>query len=276
MVLPVAVLAISQAPWFVLFVRQNLLESFTQDHVIGARARGLPDRLVVTGHALRTSLLPFLTLLGARLPELITGRVAGGDGVLVAGDRAGDRGGGAERRLRAARRADRDGDGRGAGGQPARRRVVRAGRPQGGASMADLAWRPVPRSRLAAASPPRSPRWRLVPSAIILAVVALAVVVVPLVVDAQPAVRRPGQSRTSRRPPAHLFGTDELGRDVLAPLRLRAARLADRRSRRRADLGGRRHRGRRARGLDRRLARPAADARSSTPSRRCRTCCWAS
>jgi peptide/nickel transport system permease protein len=57
----------------VLFVRQNLLESFTQDHVVGARSRGLPDHLVVSGHALRTSLLPFLTLLGARLPELITG-----------------------------------------------------------------------------------------------------------------------------------------------------------------------------------------------------------
>lgn len=28
---------------------------------------------MVSGHALRTSLLPFLTLLGARLPELITG-----------------------------------------------------------------------------------------------------------------------------------------------------------------------------------------------------------
>ena len=54
LVLPVSVLAVSQAPWFVLFVRQNLLESFTQDHVIGARARGLPDRLVVSGHALRT------------------------------------------------------------------------------------------------------------------------------------------------------------------------------------------------------------------------------
>ncbi|WP_367129311.1 ABC transporter permease [Saccharothrix sp. HUAS TT1] len=73
LVLPVSVLAISQAPWFVLFVRQNLLESFTQDHVVGARSRGLPDHLVVSGHALRTSLLPFLTLLGARLPELITG-----------------------------------------------------------------------------------------------------------------------------------------------------------------------------------------------------------
>lgn len=73
LVLPVSVLAVSQAPWFVLFVRQNLLESFTQEHVIGARSRGLPDHKVVTGHALRTSLLPFLTLLGARLPELITG-----------------------------------------------------------------------------------------------------------------------------------------------------------------------------------------------------------
>lgn len=73
LVLPASVLAISQAPWFVLFVRQNLLESFTQDHVLGARSRGLPDRRVVSGHALRTSLLPFLTLLGARLPELITG-----------------------------------------------------------------------------------------------------------------------------------------------------------------------------------------------------------
>ncbi|RKT55368.1 ABC transporter permease [Saccharothrix australiensis] len=73
LLLPASVLAVSQAPWYVLFVRQNLLESFTSDHVIGARARGLPDHLVVSGHALRTSLLPFLTLLGARIPELITG-----------------------------------------------------------------------------------------------------------------------------------------------------------------------------------------------------------
>ncbi|WP_433260522.1 ABC transporter permease [Actinosynnema sp. CS-041913] len=73
LLLPASVLAISQAPWYVLFVRQNLLESFTSDHVIGARSRGLPDHLVVSGHALRTSLLPFLTLLGARIPELITG-----------------------------------------------------------------------------------------------------------------------------------------------------------------------------------------------------------
>ncbi|MFQ6394257.1 ABC transporter permease subunit [Nocardia sp. KC 131] len=73
LLLPAVVLGISQTPWFVLFVRRNLLEALTQDYVIGARARGLPDRAVVLGHALRTSLLSFLTLLGTRLPELITG-----------------------------------------------------------------------------------------------------------------------------------------------------------------------------------------------------------
>ncbi|MBA2322704.1 MAG: ABC transporter permease [Pseudonocardiales bacterium] len=73
LVLPAGVLGVSQAPWFVLFVRQTLLESLTQDYVIGARARGLSDRTVLLRHALRTSLLPFLTLLGSRVSELITG-----------------------------------------------------------------------------------------------------------------------------------------------------------------------------------------------------------
>jgi peptide/nickel transport system permease protein len=73
LILPAAVLAVSQAPWFVLFVRQTLLEALTEDYVLGARSRGLPERTVVLGHALRTALLPFLTLLGARVPELITG-----------------------------------------------------------------------------------------------------------------------------------------------------------------------------------------------------------
>jgi peptide/nickel transport system permease protein len=73
LILPATVLAVSQAPWFVLFVRQTLLEALTEDYVLGARRRGLPERRVVVGHALRTALLPFLTLLGARVPELITG-----------------------------------------------------------------------------------------------------------------------------------------------------------------------------------------------------------
>jgi len=73
--LPVAVLAISQAPWFVLFVRDSVAESLREDHVLAARARGLAGRTVLFGHALRTALLPFLTLVGAHLPELVGGSV---------------------------------------------------------------------------------------------------------------------------------------------------------------------------------------------------------
>jgi peptide/nickel transport system permease protein len=73
LLLPACVLGIGQAPWLTLFVRQALLEALTEDYVVGARARGLSERAVVLRHALRTALLPFLTLVGARVPELITG-----------------------------------------------------------------------------------------------------------------------------------------------------------------------------------------------------------
>ncbi|MEV6368964.1 ABC transporter permease [Micromonospora musae] len=75
LILPVAVLAVSQAPWFLLFVRDAVAESLRDDHVLAARARGLPGRTVLFGHALRTALLPFLTLVGTHLPELVGGAV---------------------------------------------------------------------------------------------------------------------------------------------------------------------------------------------------------
>ncbi|GLY51272.1 ABC transporter permease [Lentzea sp. NBRC 102530] len=80
--------------------------------------------------------------------------------------------------------------------------------------MADLTWRPAPRSRLTAASPPRSPKWRLLPSAIVLGIVAVVVLVVPLFVQLN---EQYVDLAIANRPPsaAHLFGTDELGRDVL-------------------------------------------------------------
>ncbi|GAA5168255.1 ABC transporter permease [Pseudonocardia eucalypti] len=75
LVLPAGVLAVSQMPWLVLHLRASLLTALTEDHVIGARARGLPEWRVVLRHALPTALLPFLALLGARIPELVTGAV---------------------------------------------------------------------------------------------------------------------------------------------------------------------------------------------------------
>lgn len=75
LVLPAAVLGVSQAPWLVLHLRASLLTALAEDHVTGARSRGLAEHVVVLRHALPTALLPLLNLLGARLPELVTGAV---------------------------------------------------------------------------------------------------------------------------------------------------------------------------------------------------------
>ncbi|MEV7995257.1 ABC transporter permease [Streptomyces sp. NPDC086077] len=73
LVLPAGVLAVSQLPWFALYVRQGVGDALAEDPVRGARARGLGERTVLIGHALRSGLLPVLTLIGSRVPELITG-----------------------------------------------------------------------------------------------------------------------------------------------------------------------------------------------------------
>ncbi|MFI1469396.1 ABC transporter permease [Streptomyces wuyuanensis] len=73
LVLPAAVLGISQLPWFLLYVRQGVADALDEDPVRGARARGLAERTVLLGHALRSGMLPMLTLVGSRVPELITG-----------------------------------------------------------------------------------------------------------------------------------------------------------------------------------------------------------
>ncbi|MGW1674516.1 ABC transporter permease [Streptomyces sp. NPDC002324] len=73
LVLPAGVLALSQLPWFALYVRQGVGDALAEDPVRGARARGLSEHTVLLGHALRSGLLPVLTLVGSRVPELITG-----------------------------------------------------------------------------------------------------------------------------------------------------------------------------------------------------------
>ncbi|MFD3483173.1 ABC transporter permease [Streptomyces sp. NPDC058665] len=73
LVLPAAVLGVSQMPWFYLYVRQGVADALAEDPVRGARARGLGERTVLLGHAWRSGMLPMLTLIGSRVPELITG-----------------------------------------------------------------------------------------------------------------------------------------------------------------------------------------------------------
>nr|WP_307718151.1 ABC transporter permease [Rhodococcus rhodnii] len=73
LVLPAAVLALSQVPWLLMAVRQSARAAMASDAVLGARARGIPERTIVRRHVVPTALAPFVTVIGLRLPELVVG-----------------------------------------------------------------------------------------------------------------------------------------------------------------------------------------------------------
>lgn len=73
MALPLAVTAFGSWVATAQFARNSLLEALSQDYVRFARAKGLPERRVILGHALPNAMLPLVTLLGLQLPALIGG-----------------------------------------------------------------------------------------------------------------------------------------------------------------------------------------------------------
>ena len=73
LVLPAVVLGLSQIPWLVLGLRESLVRAMAGDAVFGARARGLPRRIVELRHALPLAAAPFVSLIGSRTPELLMG-----------------------------------------------------------------------------------------------------------------------------------------------------------------------------------------------------------
>ena len=74
-VLPMIVLALTQYAWFTMFVRNTMLEVLREDHVQFARAQGIGETALLLRHALPNALIPFVTLIGTNLSELIGGTV---------------------------------------------------------------------------------------------------------------------------------------------------------------------------------------------------------
>jgi peptide/nickel transport system permease protein len=74
-VLPVACLAYGGLAYLSRQMRAALLGELASDYVRTARAKGLPERVVVGKHALRNALLPIATLLAGVFPALIGGSV---------------------------------------------------------------------------------------------------------------------------------------------------------------------------------------------------------
>lgn len=75
LVLPALTLALAQNGWFTLYVRNTLLEVMRDDYVRFAKANGVRRARILLRHALPNALLPFVTLIGTNLPELIGGSV---------------------------------------------------------------------------------------------------------------------------------------------------------------------------------------------------------
>jgi peptide/nickel transport system permease protein len=75
LILPVAVAAFGGLAGFSRYMRQSMLEVIRQEYIQAARAKGLPESVVVGKHALRNALLPVVTILGLSLPGLVGGSV---------------------------------------------------------------------------------------------------------------------------------------------------------------------------------------------------------
>lgn len=73
MILPGFTLGLVYAAYIARLTRGGLLEVIRQDFVRTARAKGLPERLVLFRHTLRGGLLPVVTFLGPAMAGLFTG-----------------------------------------------------------------------------------------------------------------------------------------------------------------------------------------------------------
>ena len=56
-------------------MRASVIDVLAEDFLRTARAKGLPERLVLARHVLRNSVLPVVTIVGLTFPNIIAGAV---------------------------------------------------------------------------------------------------------------------------------------------------------------------------------------------------------
>jgi peptide/nickel transport system permease protein len=74
-IMPVTVLGLAQGASWTRYVRSSVLEVIRLDYVTTARAKGLPERLVIVKHVLRNALIPVVTLVALTMPAVFGGAV---------------------------------------------------------------------------------------------------------------------------------------------------------------------------------------------------------
>jgi len=75
LILPVTAGALGWIAWYSRFLRSNMLDVIHQDYMRMARAKGLPQSMVINKHGLRNALIPLVTMLALDLPYIVTGAV---------------------------------------------------------------------------------------------------------------------------------------------------------------------------------------------------------
>ena len=75
MILPIGTLTLLTIASFSRYMRSTAMDVLAQDYIKVARAKGLPERLVLTRHLLRNACLPMVTLIGLSIPLLLSGNL---------------------------------------------------------------------------------------------------------------------------------------------------------------------------------------------------------
>jgi peptide/nickel transport system permease protein len=73
MTLPIVCLTILVVAGYSRYMRSSAMDTLAQDYIRVARAKGLPERLVLMRHLVRNACLPMITLIGLSIPALLAG-----------------------------------------------------------------------------------------------------------------------------------------------------------------------------------------------------------
>ncbi|HMZ78408.1 MAG TPA: ABC transporter permease [Acidobacteriota bacterium] len=75
LVLPSVTLGAALAAILTRLVRSSVLEELNEDYVRTARAKGLPERIVLYKHILKNGMIPVITIIGLQFGVLLTGAI---------------------------------------------------------------------------------------------------------------------------------------------------------------------------------------------------------
>lgn len=75
LILPAITLGTAMAAMLSRMIRASLLEVLGEEYVRHARAKGLPERMVIMKHALRNAMIPVITVIGLQVGALLSGAI---------------------------------------------------------------------------------------------------------------------------------------------------------------------------------------------------------